>query len=187
MKPVTFLRLAFLLLVPAAAAAQTTPPDRSGTEEVVNPDKGSVDDALERAATRPLRDLNIMKPKVAPELAAMMSDPYDIKALRTCRQLNGEVHRITRLIGPDVDDPTLTDRKGRRPVEMLVDSAEGITGSLIPGQGLIRQLTGANNAAREALAARLAGLLRRAHVKGVLKARRCRIIPPPADTAAKPD
>lgn len=185
------LRLALLTIVVAAtgapAGAQTTPPDRSGTEEVVNPDKGDVDDALERAATRPLRDLNIIKPKVAPELAEMMAEPYDIKALRTCRQLNAEVHRITVLIGADVDDPALATKKGRQPVEMLFDSAEGITGSLIPGQGLIRQLTGANNTAREAAAARLAGLLRRAHVKGVLKARRCRISPLPAATPSKPD
>jgi hypothetical protein len=181
------LRLALLVTMSAAAAAQTTPPDRSGTEDVVNPDKGSVDDALERAATRPLRDLNIVKPKVAPELAAMMSDPYDIKALKGCRQLNAEVHRITGLIGPDVDDPSLATKKGRQPVEMLFDSAEGITGSLIPGQGLIRQLTGASNAAREAAAARLAGMLRRAHVKGVMTARRCRIIPQPAKTPATPD
>lgn len=175
------LRLALLMmLVPAAAGAQTRPPERSGAEAVVNPDKGDIDDSLERAATRPLRDLNIVKPKVAPELADMMADPYDIKALRTCRQLNGEAHRITALIGADVDDPALITKKGRQPVEMLFDSAEGITGSLIPGQGLIRQLTGANNAAREAAAARLAGMLRRAHVKGVLKARRCRIIPQPA-------
>jgi hypothetical protein len=181
------LRLFLMLLFSVTVGAQTRPPDRSSTESVVNPDKGNVDDALERAATRPLRDLNIIKPKVAPELAGMMADPYDIKALKTCRQLNREVHLITGLIGSDVDDPALATKKGRQPVEMLFDSAEGITGSLIPGQGLIRQLTGANNAAREAAAARLAGMLRRAHVKGVMKARRCRIIPQPAEAPATPD
>jgi hypothetical protein len=186
-----FLRAALLVtgvvVATVAAGAQTAPPARSGSEEVVNPDKGNADDALERAATRPLRDLNIMKPRVPPELAGMMTDPYDISALKTCRQLNNAVHEITRLIGPDVDDPSLVTRKGRPPTEMLLDGAEGITGSLIPGQGLIRQLTGANNAAREAAAARLAALLRRAHAKGVMKARRCRIIPQPAQQAGKPD
>jgi hypothetical protein len=134
---------------------------------------------MERAATRPLRDLNIIKPRIAPDLAEIMADPYDIGALRTCRQLNAEQHRMTHLVGPDVDDPSLADRKDRSPPEMLLDSAEGITGALIPGQGLIRQLTGANKAARQAAAARLAGQLRRAHVKGVMKARRCRITPAP--------
>ncbi len=164
-------------------AAQTTPPppSNSGTEQVVGQDKGGVDDALGRAATRPLRDLNIMKPKIAPDLAAIMFNPYDVKRLGTCRQLNAEVNDMTALVGPDVDDPSLVGRKGRDPVEQLFDSAEGITGSLVPGQGIIRQLTGANKSARQAAAARLAGQIRRSYIKGMMKARGCKLVPPPPE------
>lgn len=173
------------LLLMAAQPAPAPPPPESrpqnpsntGAEAVVAPDKGGVDDALGRAATRPLRDMNIVKPKVVPELAAIMAQPYAIKALRTCRQLNGEVNRMTALVGPDIDDPALAGRKGRTPVEQLFDSAEGITGNLIPGQGIIRQLTGANKAARQAAAARLAGQLRRSYIRGVMQARGCRVRP----------
>ena len=145
---------------------------------MVSPDRGNTGDALGRAATRPLRDLNLVKPKVAPELTAIMAQPYAVKLLRTCRQLGGEVRRMTALVGPDVDDPALVGRKGRTPAEQLFDSAEGITGSLIPGQSIIRQLTGANNAARRAAAARLAGQLRRSYIKGMMTARGCRPVVP---------
>lgn len=175
--------IALLLMLSAQPVPETVPPPpppTSAAESVVSPDKGNAGDALGRAATRPLRDLNVVKPKVPPELAAIMADPYAIRSLRNCRQLNGEVNRMTGLVGPDVDDPALVGRKGRTPAELLFDSAESITGSLIPGQGIIRQLTGANKAARHAAAARLAGQFRRSYVKGVMKARGCRLVPPPA-------
>ena len=173
-----------LLLAAQAAPPPPPPPSNSGTEQVMGPDKGGVDDALGRAATRPLRDLNVMKPKIAPELAAIMANPYAVKSLRTCRQLNAEVNRMSGLVGPDVDDPALIGKKGRDPVEQLFDSAEGITGSLVPGQGIIRQLTGANKAARQAAASRLAGQIRRSYIKGIMKARGCRLVPPPPEKPA---
>lgn len=172
---------AILMLFAAQTTPPPPPPSNTGTEQVVGQDKGGVDDALGRAATRPLRDLNIMKPKIAPDLAAIMVNPYDVKRLGTCRQLNTEVNDMTALVGPDVDDPSLVGRKGRDPVEQLFDSAEGITGSLVPGQGIIRQLTGANKSARQAAAARLAGQIRRSYIKGMMKARGCKLVPPPPE------
>lgn len=169
-----------MLLLAAQVLPPPPPPRNSGAEQVMGPDKGGVDNALERAATRPLRDLNIVKLKIAPALVAIMADPYAIKSLRTCRRLNAEANRMTALVGPDVDDPTLVGKKGRKPVEQLFDSAESLTGSLIPGQGIIRQLTGANRAARQVAAARLAGQIRRSYIKGVMKARGCRLTPTPA-------
>jgi hypothetical protein len=180
-----------LLLLSAAAAAQTAPkPDktRSGADAVATPDKGDADERLERFATRPLRDLNIMKPKLADELEAIMANPYDMAGLKTCRGLNDEVNRMTGFVGPDVDDANLNDRKDRDPVEFLLDSADSIAGSLVPGQGLIREITGANKAARHVAAARLAGQLRRSYIKGVIKARGCRlqlVSPAAAQEAAK--
>lgn len=166
----------FLLASAAAAPAQPKPePPRPGAEAVVNPDKGDAEDRLERAATRPLRDLNIMKPRLAAELEAIMAIPYDLTGLKTCRGLNNEVNRMTGLVGPDVDDPSLQTRGDREPVEVLLDSAEGITGSLVPGQGIIRELTGANKAARHVAAARLAGQIRRSYIKGIMKARGCKL------------
>lgn len=170
--------LVFSLAGQAAAQSQPAPPP-TGAESVVNPDKGDNEDRLERAATRPLRDLNIMKPKLEAELEAIMADPYDMAGLKTCKGLNGEVNRMTSLVGPDVDDPSLKNRKGGDPVVFLMDSAEGITGSLVPGQGIIRQLTGANKVARKVAAARLAGQLRRSYIKGIMKTRGCRLTPLP--------
>jgi hypothetical protein len=91
---------------------------------------------------------------------------------------------MTALVGPDVDDKGLKARKDREPAEVLLDSAEGITGSLVPGQGIIREITGANKAARKVAAARLAGQLRRSYIKGIMNARGCRLTPMPAPAAA---
>lgn len=172
--------LSFLPFAAACAVAAQTPPQsplntRTGAEAVVGPEKGEKDEQLGRAASRPLRDLNIMKPKLAAELEAIMASPYDVAGLRTCRGLNGEVNRMTGMVGPDVDDPSLNARKGRDPVEFLLDSAEGMTGNLIPGQGLIREITGASKVASKVAAARLAGQLRRSYIKGTMKARGCRL------------
>lgn len=174
--------LTLAIAAPALAQAESQaqkPPEQSGAEAVVNPEKGDADEALGRAATRPLRDLNVVKTKIPPDLVAIMAAPYDLKGLRSCRQLNGEVNHMTALVGPDVDDPALADRKGRTPVERVADGAESITGNLIPGQGLIRQITGASKAARQAAAARLAGQIRRSYIKGIMKQRGCRLVPPP--------
>lgn len=175
MKPLLALLLA--LASPAAAQTEPKPPPapRTGAEAAVSPDKGNAGDRLERAATRPLRDLNIMKPRLAAELEAIMADPYDMTGLKTCRGLNAEVARMTGLVGPDVDDPALQNRKGRDPAEFLLDTAEGVTGSLVPGQGIIRELTGANRTARKVAAARLAGQLRRSYIKGILRTRGCKL------------
>lgn len=170
--------LAALTLGLPAHAQTASPQPTSGAEKIVTPDKGNADAALERAATKPLRDLNIMKTKTAPELAAIMARPYTLKGLRTCKQLNAEVNWITALVGPDVDDPELANKKGRDPAEQLLDSAEGITGNLIPGQGIIREITGANKSARKAAGARLAGQLRRSYIKGVMVNRGCKLVPP---------
>jgi hypothetical protein len=180
--------LSALFLIAAAPDPPPSPrpPPQSGSEEMVRGERGSNDDSLKRAASRPLRDLNLVKPKIEPELVAIMANPYDIRRLRSCRELNRESLRMTALVGPDVDDPALAGRNGRPIEAMLLDSAESITGSLVPGQGIIRQLSGANNAAREAAAARLAGQLRRAHIKGALKARGCPITPPPRIAPRKP-
>lgn len=166
-----------LLLFAAQAPTAPPPPSNSGAEKVLSANKGGVDDALGRAATRPMRDLNLMKVTIAPDLVAVMSNPYAVRSLRTCRQLNAEVNHMTVLVGPDVDDRALLRGKGRKPVERLFDTAEGVTGGLVPGQGLIRQLTGANKAARQVAAARLAGQLRRTYIKGIMKGRGCRLFP----------
>ncbi|WP_310476455.1 hypothetical protein [Sandarakinorhabdus sp.] len=168
-----------LLITTKAAAQQAAAPTPTGAEQIVTPDKGETDDALERAATKPLRDLNIMATKTAPELAAIMARPYALEGLRTCRQLNAEVNWITTLVGPDVDDPALASKRGRDPAEQLLDGAESITGNLILGQGLIREITGASKSARKAAGARLAGQLRRSYIKGVMFNRGCRLVPPP--------
>ena len=83
-----------LLLTAQTAPPPPPPPSNSGTEQVIGPDKGGVDDALGRAATRPLRDLNVMKPKIEQDLADIMANPYAVKSYLPPTECRSESYDI---------------------------------------------------------------------------------------------
>jgi hypothetical protein len=137
-------------------------------------DLDKVGDSAERMATKPLKDLNLMKDEIPPEIQKILDAPYDISKLKTCAQLKDAVKRLTAVLGPDIDSPQAT-KKGQDPGEFALGAAESVVGSLIPGMGLIRKISGAEAAERRAKAAVLSGQLRRAYIKGYAKARNCKI------------
>lgn len=162
----TMLMLALGLGLSGAALAQEAKPQS---------DLDKIGDSAERMATKPLKDLNLMKDKIPPEVQAIMDDPYNIKKLRTCKQLRGAIAQLTEALGPDVDSAAARNKKDQNPAEFALSVGESVVGSLIPGMGIIRKITGADAAQKRAQAAVLAGLLRRAHIKGYAKARGCKI------------
>jgi hypothetical protein len=150
------------------ALAQTAPE---------KPKEGAIDkvgDSAERMATKPLKDLNLMKDEIPPEIQAIMAKPYDIGKLKTCADKKNAVKRLTEVLGPDVDSPQAT-KNGQNPAEFALGAAESVVGSLIPGMGLIRKISGAEAAEKKAKAAVLAGQLRRAYIKGVAHATGCKV------------
>lgn len=137
-------------------------------------DLDKVGDSAERMATKPLKDLNLMKDEIPPEIQAIIDAPYDIRKFKTCSQLKGAVRRLTDVLGPDIDSAEAT-KKGQNPGEFMLGAAESVVGGLIPGMGLIRKISGAEAAEKRAKAAVLAGNLRRAYIKGNMRARGCKI------------
>jgi hypothetical protein len=132
-------------------------------------------DTMENIATRPLKDLNIVKKKVPPELEAMMDDPYSLAGLRTCRQYAAEVRKITKMVGPDVDSvEARASKKKQTPAEFAFGATEAIAGSLIPFSGVIRFVSGAQKRERYAQAAVYAGTVRRAYIKGMARSKGCK-------------
>ena len=156
--------LATSLCVALPALAQSTQPS--------SVDKAA--DSVERMVEKPLKDFNITKDKIPPEIEAVMKKPYDISKLKTCADLKTAVAKLTEVLGPDVDSPQAT-KKGQDPAEFALGAAESVVGGLIPGTGLIRKVSGAEANEKKVKAAVLAGQLRRAYIKGYAKAKGCKV------------
>lgn len=138
-------------------------------------DLDKVGDSAERMATKPLKDLNLIKPKTPDEIKAILEEPYNISKLKTCAQKKAAVVRLTELLGPDIDSSEARNKKGQNPGEFALSAGESVVGSLIPGMGLIRKITGAEAEQRRAQAAVLTGQLRRAYIKGAARAKGCKV------------
>jgi len=132
-----------------------------------------VGQSMESMATKPLKDLNLMKDEIPPELLALMNNPYSLDGIKTCKQHKAAIDRLTSVLGPDVD--AVTAKQGETATETMLGAAESVVGGLIPGAGLMRKLSGAQAAEEKAKAAVLAGSLRRAYLKGSARAKGCKI------------
>ncbi len=162
LSPVLFL-LPLCLAVPAAAA----------------PEPNAADKALDTAGDiveKPLKDLNILKDKIPPELEAIMERPYDLGAMKSCSQYSAAIKRLTGVLGPDVDSPQAQSKgDDETATEYAIQGARSAIGDLLPGSGIIRKVSGAEKAQRRAQAAVLAGGLRRAYIKGTARAKGCKL------------
>ena len=150
---------------PIDKSAYRSPDDMSDGEKIGN--------SAENMATKPLKDLNLMKESIPPELQAIVKAPYALQGIRKCNQYKAAIDDLTRILGPDVDSGI--KRKGQNAGEFALGAAESVVGSLIPGAGLIRKISGADAAQKRARAAVLAGNLRRAYLKGTGRAKGCKV------------
>lgn len=157
--------LALALLVAGPAGAQEQQ-ERSGIDKV--------GDTAERVAEQPLRDLNLMKAKIPPELAAISAEPYSLAGVRTCAQLAAAIGTMNRVLGADVDSAAARNAK-ETPAEFALGAGASVAGSFIPGGGLIRKISGAEAQQKRAAAAVLSGQVRRAYLKGTARAKGCRV------------
>jgi hypothetical protein len=162
--------LAIIALLPAPLAAQATAPAPAPAARSTS---GQVVDSAGRIAQQPLRDLNIVRDGIPPEIEAIMAEPYSLKGLRGCPDYAAEIKRLTAVLGPDVDSPEAR-AAAETSTEFVLGTAESVVGSLIPGMGIIRRVSGAQAAQKRAQAAVLAGQLRRAFIKGRANGRGCR-------------
>lgn len=157
--------LAALLSGSIAAQTANAPASTSTTGQVL--------DSAGRMAQQPLRDLNIVRDGIPPEIEAIMAEPYSLKGLRGCPDYAREIARLTAVLGPDVDSPE-AKASGQTSTEFVLGTAESVVSGLIPGMGIIRRVSGAQAAQKRAQAAVLAGQLRRAFLKGRASGRNCR-------------
>lgn len=133
-------------------------------------------DSVGRAATQPLRDTKIMKDKIPEVLLLAVSAPYSSVNTHTCAAIAGEVRALTEVLGDDVDVPGKKKGEGAYIASAATKAA---IGTLIPGLGLVKVITGADKAQRRAEAAAYAGSVRRAYLKGLGLSKGCRPIAAP--------
>ncbi len=172
------------LLWPALAQAQATAePQKPRTAE----------STAKNIVESPLRDLNIMKPKVPQKLKAVSAKPYSLAGLKGCASYRAEIADLDQYLGPDVESPQAQSH-GNGASEFALGSVQDLAHGLIPGIGIIRRITGADKEAKRAAGAYYAGALRRAYLKATARAHGCKIPvapaaappPPPAEKPAEP-
>ena len=177
--------LLFLPLALLAACASSTPPAQSDAAAPAPADKRVAD-----AVTTPLSDLNLVRAKIPPALAAARRDPYLSPTDPSCANLQAEVLALNEALGPDLDapqsssDPSLIERGGDAAGNAAVGAIRGAAEDVVPFRGWIRKLTGAERHSREVAASIAAGGVRRAYLKGLAQARSCDA--PPAPLRARP-
>jgi hypothetical protein len=151
---------------PALAQAPATEPPRTDLEKV--------GDTMENIGAKPLKDLNIIKPKVSPEIERVMAAPYALTGIKSCAQFKAAISKLTAVLGPDVDS-TQAKKQDQTPAEFALGLGESAAGSLIPFSGIIRKISGAEAKQKYAQAAIYAGSVRRAYLKGTARARGCKV------------
>lgn len=117
---------------------------------------------IKGAVTQPLRDLNLMRTKVAPSLQTARAAPYDIAGLKECEHIRVQIAQLDAALGPDVDQDQ--DQPGM--VKSLAASAVRSAVKL-PFSGVVRYLSGADAKERVRRQSVQAGMARRAFLKGV--------------------
>lgn len=124
-------------------------------------------------ATKPLDDLNLKRDRVPDTLRLALEDPYRIPHPDTCLALAQEVTKLNAVLGQDIDTaPSLTLKQKR--ARAFGNAARAAVGSLIPFNGVVREITGANAAQRKRELYLYAGSLRRAFLKGYGTTHGCR-------------
>ncbi|WP_022675383.1 MULTISPECIES: hypothetical protein [unclassified Novosphingobium] len=127
----------------------------------------------------PLETVNLKKEDIPPILQRAQETPYTLAGLRSCPAISSEIRRLDAVLGDDIDIADYT--KGGLKVG---NTAKSIVGSLIPFGGIIREISGANEAQRRWQVALFAGTARRSFLKGVGQSRSC---PYPARGATSRD
>jgi hypothetical protein len=161
----TFAAIALTAALAAPVLAQTA----------VDPGNVTANDVV----TKPLSDINVKKKEVPELLEAAIEQPYSMTGLRSCARIQTAVRDLDAVLGDDIDaleEKTRDEKRGNSAGHV----AKSIVGSLIPFEGVIREISGANNHERQWQIAIYAGSARRAFLKGVGLQKGCRYPARPA-------
>ena len=168
--------LAAILVVLAAGpgGSQTPLPDAPApSDRIVSPSDHSSRN-MTSVAEAPLSDLNLLRQKIPPILLAAIDDPYAPIERLTCGTLTAEIGRLYEALGRDFDDPPPpSDPNMTGPSGTGLKLMHSGIQSLIPYDGFVRLLSGAQKHDQLVVNAIKAGAARRAYLKGLGESRNC--------------
>jgi hypothetical protein len=156
-----------LAALSASAALAQSGPESGAAAPVVEPSTQGTHD-VEGAAETPLRNANLVRQNIPPVLLAAVADSYALPRPLTCRTLAAGVVALNGALGDDLDAGTKTNRASLGPEAVKVAA-----NSLIPWQGVVRFVSGADARDRRVRRAIIAGSTRRAYLKGLGEAEGC--------------
>lgn len=158
------LAAAALVLQAGCATAPPTP----GRPAKPNP--------VDEAVTQPLRDLSLMRTDPAAVLMSARAAPYATPQPATCAALAPRIAELDLALGQDVDDPSSLNSLNNMAGALVSGAIRDAVG--LPFRGVVRRLSGAEQRDRELRAYVLAGIVRRAFLKGVAQAHDCPPVAP---------
>ena len=165
------LAAATVLLLANAARAQSEAGDRKDPPESSSKYDETRKQAVE-IGSQPARDLGMSKREIPPVLEQALADPYGLRGLKTCAQLEGAVRPLNEALGPDYQagGKFRENRAGK----LAAAGGQSVINSIIPFRSLVREITGAAPAERHMHAVVDAGLARRGFLRGIQYKQRCK-------------
>lgn len=153
----------------------------------------SMDSKVGDAIATPFSDLNLVRTEVPPILQQARKTAYAKPETISCEALAKEIHELDAVLGADLDSVRVDAKgnvidKGAEEIgNATVGALKSFTSGIIPFRSWIRRLSGADRHEREVGAAGVAGIVRRAYLKGIAQASNCHIEPMKlqADNAAE--
>ncbi|WP_394727946.1 hypothetical protein [Altererythrobacter sp. GH1-8] len=123
---------------------------------------------VEDVVMTPVDDLNLDRDQIPEVLQTAAKNPYDSMSEASCKELNYAIEDLTAVLGADFD---LSNEETDPFSEGSI--AKRVVGSFVPFRGILREVTGAAPEERRLEAAILAGMSRRAYLKGLGEAKGC--------------
>jgi hypothetical protein len=159
--------------------AEPQAPRKTAEERMDQARRGMAD-----AAIAPLKDVGLVRPNV-PLTLQDLRYPYDVASLGgSCVHVSYELGRIDAALGPESYQPKARTKLSERGMDEATEGASdlmrGATTGVIPFRGVVRNVSGAEKAARDAARARQLGEMRRAFLRGYGAALGCANLQLPA-------
>lgn len=143
-----------------------------GCTTTVSPAETSKEGKVVGVVRKPFQDLGIVRPDAPQVLKQAALDLYKPPGDGRCAAIMEDVARLGAVLGPDVDEQGYAADPGARDADNLT---AGAVGSLLdlPFSGIVRWVSGADAREKALAQAVLAGMLRRAFLKGFAQASGC--------------
>ncbi len=148
----------------------------SGCASTTYTDRRAYDDRMGNAVGEPFKDFGVTREDPPEILKRAAIAPYAMQNAPECGALLDEIAAIDGVLGPDLDVPNIyAKQSGTDPAGLAADAIRSVIG--LPFRGAIRWMSGAGEREKVLANAILAGMVRRAYLKGAARSAGCLLVP----------